>query len=373
MVGIRNAVEAGLYRHIFKPMAFRLDPEQVHDQIVSLGEWLGQHPVGRGLTQACFDYQHPLLATRLGSLHLRNPIGLAAGFDKNARLTQILPAVGFGFMEIGSVTARPCAGNPKPRLYRLPKSQALVVNYGLMNDGCEAIAHRLAEQDLLIPVGTSIAPTNDFQTADYEAAIEDYTISYRELTDIGQYTTLNLSCPNTTQDRPFMEPKKLARLLKSVSAIPSVKPIYLKLSPDTQPETLADIITVAIAHKVEGLIISNLTKNRTNPEVKQRLSDTIIPAAGGISGKVVAPLADEMIARARKLAHDKLVIIGCGGVFTAQDAYRKIRLGANAIQLATGMIFGGPQTISSINSGIVKLLKQDGCTNLEQIVGIDTE
>ena len=270
-------------------------------------------------------------------------------------------------MEVGSVTARPCAGNPKPRLFRLPKSGALVVNYGLMNDGSDAISARLKHAAFAVPVGVSLAPTNDAQTMEYKEAIKDYLYSYKAFAQTGSYTTLNLSCPNTCNDQPFTDPAKLKELLEEVAQIPSKKPLFLKLSPDLPFDRLDQLLEVAVSGGVRGVICSNLTKKRDNSAIKEK----DIPAKGGISGRVVGELSDQMIAHVARQWGKKLIIIGCGGVFTPEDAYRKIRLGATLIQMVTGMIYEGPQAISTINSGLVSLLKRDGFDSIHQAIGVD--
>ena len=167
------SVSGAVYKRVAKPLFFRKDPEDVHDAVTRVGEFLGGNGVTRFLTCAAFAYEDPSLEQRVAGIDFPNPVGLAAGFDKDARLVDIMPSVGFGFMEIGSVTGEPCKGNPRPRLWRMPNSRALVVNYGLKNDGCEAIAARLAGRTFGVPLGTSVAKTNCEATADAEKGIED--------------------------------------------------------------------------------------------------------------------------------------------------------------------------------------------------------
>jgi len=335
--------------------------------MTNAGSRLGGTALTRGLTKLAFLYKNAALEQELLGIHFPNPIGLAAGFDKNAHLVDIMPSVGFGWMEVGSITARPCAGNPKPRLQRLPSIEALVVYYGLMNDGCDRIKERLQAKRLRIPVGTSIAPTNDEQTMDYRKAIEDYAYSYRELAEIGSYTTLNLSCPNTCNDQPFIDPVRLGELLRAITAITTSKPIFLKLSPDLTDAQLDAILEVAKKHGVAGIICTNLSKKRTSP----LLEGLDVPEHGGLSGKVVAEKSDAMISHIATRWPGDFIIVGCGGVYSAEDAYRKIKLGASLIQMVTGMIYQGPQVIGQINQGLVELLHRDGYHSLHQAVGVD--
>ncbi len=356
-----------IYKHIFKPVAFALDPEFVHDWILKAGIFLGKSKTGRTLTKKIFHYDSPSLEQTILGIHFTNPIGLAAGFDKNAELTNILPEVGFGFAEVGSVTGEPCAGNPGKRLWRLPKSESLLVYYGLKNDGAEVIAKRLSNLKFRIPIGTSIAKTNSPATVNLEGGITDYVKAYKLLANIGSYTTINISCPNTYGGQPFTDTIRLDALLTKIDYIASPKPIFIKLSPDIEVSDIDALLDVVDKHKIHGIICSNLTKNRTNPNIKE----INIPDTGGMSGKVVEELSNQLIAHVYKRSGKRYVIIGCGGVFTAEDAYKKIRLGASLIQLITGMIYQGPQIIGEINRGLVRLLAHDGYSNIAQAVGVD--
>ncbi len=370
ILDIRGKSTAWTYRHIFKPIAFRLDPEKVHDSVTSLGASLGRLGLTRSLTEALFSYRHTHLEQTIAEMKFTNPVGLAAGFDKNARLINILPAVGFGFAEIGSITARPCAGNPKPRLHRLPDARGLIVNYGLFNDGSQAIAARLAHEAVRYPLGISLAPTNDARTATIDAAIDDYLTSFDRLAPLAGYITLNLSCPNTTHDQPFRDPANLTRLLRAISEHPTKRPIFLKLSPDLSVEELDRLIDCARGYGVTGLIISNLTKDRARPGVNDKLGAKT-EYTGGLSGKFTERLANELLKHAYQKTRGSIVLIGCGGIFSAEDAYRKIRLGASLVQLATGMIFMGPQLIGQINQGLVALLRRDHLHSITDAIGLD--
>ncbi|MGE5297875.1 MAG: quinone-dependent dihydroorotate dehydrogenase [Acidobacteriaceae bacterium] len=365
---IKTILINAAYKKILKPLAFKLDAEYVHDRFTGVGKTLGKSKIGKNLTHWLFDYEHPALNQKILGIKFRNPVGLAAGFDKNGFLTDILPEVGFGFAELGSVTGEPCEGNPKPRLWRLKQSGSLVVYYGLKNDGCEAISKRLKGRQFKIPIGISIAKTNSPKTAERSAAIEDYVKAFSVFTDIADYLTVNISCPNAFGGQPFTDAESLDQLLARVDAIPYQKPIFLKLSPDLSDLQIDQIISVSEKHRVNGFICSNLTKNRNNPLIKES-----VPGMGGISGKALDRLSDELIRKVYQKSRGKFVIIGCGGIFTAEDAYRKIRLGSSLVQLITGMIFEGPQAIGNINRGLVRLLKRDGFANVSEAVGVDNK
>lgn len=355
------------YAHVAKPLFFRRDPEDVHDAMTAVGVTLGEHAVTRLLTRALFAYEHPALEQTTLGIRFKNPVGLTAGFDKNAQLLRIMPEVGFGFEEIGSITGEPCEGNPRPRLWRLPKSKGLVVWYGLKNDGCEAVAERLRGFASKIPFGTSVARTNSAATVAQEAGIADYAKAFRAFADIGDYFTVNVSCPNTCGGEPFTSPEALDRLLAALDTIETRKPVFLKLPADISTVELDALIAVADRHRVHGLVISNLTKKRDRATVHQ--GEIAVTDKGGISGRPVAEPANALIAHAYRAAGKRYVIVGVGGIFSAEDAYEKIRLGASLVQLATGMIFEGPQVIGEVNRGLVELMKRDGFANVSEAVG----
>lgn len=367
LVKFRNNISSFLYKNIAKKIFFKLNPERVHERMVLVGKKLGNFTFTRKITAFFFDYRNDFLSQEILGLRFSNPVGLAAGFDKNAEMTEILPAVGFGFGEIGSVTGEPCLGNTKPRLWRLVKSQSIVVNYGLKNDGCEEIAKRLRNKKFGFPLGISIAQTNDLTVDSMEKGVEDYLKSYRAFERIGGYITINISCPNSQNSCSFLNPDNLEKLLERIAIEKKEKPIFIKISPDLGQERIDDIIQLVEKYKIDGLICSNLTKKRD----LKRVVDGNIPVAGGLSGKAVEKLSNDLIRYVYARTQGRFVIIGCGGVFSAEDAYKKIKLGASLIQLITGMIFEGPQVISDINLGLVKLLKKDGYKSITEAVGTD--
>jgi dihydroorotate dehydrogenase len=362
-----------VYRGFLKPLFFLLDPEKVHDSMLAVGFWLGNSTIGRKLTRLVFLYQNPKLSQTIKGIFFSNPIGLAAGFDKDGRLTQILPEVGFGFAEIGSVTGHPCVGNPGRRLWRLKKSKSIVVNYGLKNVGAEVISTALSELTFKIPIGISIAKTNIAATTDEVFGIADYVQAYTYFAEkkVGDYVTINISCPNTCGGQPFLKPDALSRLLAALATVrlkyQDQRPWFIKLAADIYPAMLDGIIDVSRTYQITGFICSNVTKNRHNKKIK----DHDVPDSGGLSGAVVKDLSTNLISYIYKKTGREFIIIGCGGIFSADDAYEKIKAGASLLQLITGMIFQGPQLIAQINQGLVDLLRRDGYTSIEQAVGAD--
>lgn len=359
-----------LYRYVLKELFFLRDPEFVHEHMVRVGCFLGKHAWSRALVRHLFFYRHAALEQTVAGIKFQNPVGVAAGFDKDAYLTQILPEVGFGFEEIGSVTGVGCDGNPRPWLWRLPKSRALVVNYGLKNEGSENIAARLRPLKFKFPLGVSLAKANSPATVEEEQGIADYVKAYQTFlkAGIGDYFTVNISCPNAYGGEPFTDPGKLDRLLAALYAAGWKKPVFIKLPADLPDVQVDALVAVCRKYRITGFICTNLSKDRQNPKINP--ADKL-PEKGGISGKVVQEASDQLIAYLYKKTRGEFVIIGCGGVFNAEDAYRKIRLGASLIQMITGLIFEGPEVVGLINQGLKRFLQCDGFKHISEAVGVD--
>jgi dihydroorotate dehydrogenase len=359
------------YKHLIKPIFFKFDPELVHDRVTNLGQLLGSNFVTRGLISKLFAYQNPVLTQKYYGLTWPNPVGLGAGFDKDANLIQVLPSVGFGFAEIGSVTWEAYAGNPQPRLFRLPKSQALVVYYGLKNLGVHKIVERIKTYlHSNMVVGVSIAKTNCSRTNTDAAGVEDYflTLQYLIEQNVGDYYTINVSCPNTFGGEPFTTAARLEMLLAKLSQLEVTKPVFVKLPINLPIAQFDELLQIAVKYKLTGVVIGNLNKERSSQWIKDLLPDNI---KGGISGKPTWELSNQLIAYTYKHYGDKLKIIGLGGIFSAADAYTKIKLGASLVQLVTGLIYQGPQLIGQINKELVQLLQRDGYSNISQAIGVD--
>ena len=368
-ISFRNKIIAFWYRVLLKPVFFKNDPEIVHDRMIGVGKFLGKFWLFRYITKLKLGYQNKKLRQNILGIDFKNPIGLSAGFDKNVEITDILPSVGFGFAEVGSVTAKKCEGNPKPRLWRLKDSKSLVVYYGLKNDGSEAISERLKKKKFRIPIGISVAMTNCEENLEIKNAIKDYYLAFKRLEKFASYITVNISCPNTLSDQPFIKPQNLDRLFKQLDKIKTAKPVFVKLSPDMQEIEIDKILKILSQHRVDGIICANLTKKRDNPKI----IDSEVPSKGGISGKVVQESSDKLLSYVYKKAGDRFVLMGVGGVSSAEDAYRKIKMGASLIQMITGMVFEGPQIISQINVDLVRLLEKDGYKNISEAIGVDSE
>ena len=360
LIAARNYIVRKKYKWILKPIFFKFDPEVIHDQMTVFLHFLGKYSLTRKMVYFCFGYSNSMLEQNILGINFKNPVGLSAGFDKNATLINIISSLGFGFTEVGSITAKPYDGNQKPRLYRLPKYKTLRINYGLKNLGAEVLHQQMQNGTWILPVGISIAKTNAPETSEINKGIEDYFFTYKTFQNTSTYFTINISCPNTCEEKPiFAKPENFDLLLKRIFSILKTKPVFIKLSPDLPETQLNEILKICQKYPVDGFICTNLTKvNLFNHAGR-----------GGFSGKAVYELSTQMIKKVYKFYNGKKIIIGVGGIFSAEDAYKKIKAGASLVQLITGMIFEGPQLISDINLGLVKLLKADGYKNISEAIG----
>ena len=333
------------------------DPEKTHKRVSIFIKNLPSIPFARSL----FKYENKMLEQNILGLNFKNPVGLAGGFDKNAIMIDGLACFGFGFMEFGAVTHRPYAGNPGKKVVRLPKDKALIINYGLMNDGSKIIVQRIKKKYPFV-VGINIAKTND-PSIKGEQSVEDYFKTYDLFRKKVSYCTLNISCPNTGDGMTFQEPKLFKNLIKRIKDTEKVCPIFVKLS--AEPPKVDQLFEIIKKESlIDGIILTNLSKDRSI--LKTKVSDE---QKGGISGKPVKEKSQKLVEEAYKSFKSKKIIIGCGGIFNAEDAYERIKGGANLLQLVTGFIYGGPFTIKKINQGLVKLLKEDGYSNISDAIG----
>lgn len=369
MIKIISSSSRILYGHIAKPILFKNDPEKVHDTTVKLANFSKKHRPLRYAINKSYAYNNPILTQKIDGLDFKNPIGLAAGWDKDANTIGLMPSLGFGFAEVGSITKYAYAGNDGTRLWRLPKSKSILVYYGLKNEGVDIIAPRIKSQPVPIIVGTNIARTNSKDCSDDAVSIKDYAYSFEKLAKIGDYFTVNISCPNTFGGQPFHDKKRLEALLIELDKIPTKKPVYIKVSPDISLAERQNIARLSFKHNVQGFICGNLTKSRENHSIR----DSGIPDFGGLSGMVVQKISDELVSDMYQLTKGRKTIIGLGGVFTAEDAYRKIKLGASLVQMLTGLIYQGPQVVGQINYDLSKLIQKDGYDNISDAIGSQTK
>ncbi len=349
---------------------FLIDPEIIHDNMVRLGEILGKIWPIKVISNLICNPPYPSLTQNLAGISFKTPVGLAAGFDYEARLTQILYTLGFSFQSIGTITHQACAGNSKPRLGRLPLSKSLLVNKGFRNPGAKAVIRKLAGLTFHNPVGISIGQTNTNRVYTRASVMDDILGSFRlfEKSSVAhQYYELNISCPNLKTAFDFYNPKNLDYLLSEIDALELTRPVFIKM-PISEPDAvILELLKVITKHSPVGVIIGNLHKDRLDPAIVPSERQGLGP--GNLSGKATFNRSNHLIALTYRHFHSKLLIIGCGGVFTPEDAYLKIQLGASLIQLITGMIFQGPQLVAQLNYGLAELVAADGYKSVSQAVG----
>ena len=362
LFGLKRKVNDSVYSYCVKPICFSQDPEKVHKFFIASGKKLGNNRAGKKMIKGMFNYQNDILRQNILGIHFRNPIGLSAGFDKNAELLNIMGDIGFGFVEVGSVTARQCDGNSGIRLKRIPEKKGIWVNFGLNNNGAEEINSRLKQGTYEIPFGVSIARTNCAEVAETSEGIKDYVRSFEifKKSGVGNYITINISCPNAFGGQPFSNPERYELLMKEVVKVGVKKPIFIKMSPDLDLKDLDKIIKISDKYGVSGFICSNLKKEKGK-------------ITGGFSGKIVEAKSDDLLEYIYKKTKGKKILVGVGGIFSAEDVYKKIRLGANLVQLVTGMIYQGPALIGQINYDLASLLKRDGFGSIAEARGIDVK
>ncbi len=344
-----------------------LDPEFAH-RIGFAAAWIGDQIIPRYI-QKSFEYEHPILEQRIWGMDFPNPVGLAAGCDKNGLLLSFWQRLGFGHIEIGSVTLNPSAGNPKPRLFRIPEDRAIINRLGLPSKGARKVAQRLLRvSDHKIPVGINIARTD---TGD--SVVEDYSRCVGYLLPHAKYLTINISCPNTEGGKILEVIDLLDALLSRLSQqVGKQVPILLKLSPpetskvvyDSQPEA---ILETAMSHEINGFVVCNTAEDRAGLATNKGRLNKI--GHGGLSGPPIHHRSIQMIKYVRANVGSDYPIIGVGGVSCARDVYSMICAGASLVQLYTALVYEGPALIKKIKQDLVKLLQSDGHTSVTSAIG----
>lgn len=359
-----------IYRRAVRPLLFTQDAETAHERTIELLASINalQFPVGSGV------YTHARLQTEIAGLTFPNPIGLAAGCDKNARAVSIWPRFGFGFVEVGTVTAQPQAGNPRPRVFRVPEHGALVNRLGFNSEGSEAVAKRLAllrrhSRAVSVPLGVNIGKTK-LVTED-QAVLEDYATSFRRLSRLADFVVVNVSSPNTPGLRQWQEKDKLSTLLSMLMeeaqrlarkrGMPVV-PIFVKISPDMNDNDMADVVEVTLAQRLAGIVATNTTLSR-NGALQQ------VENNGGLSGRPLRTRATEVMRFLYRHTQGKIPLIGVGGIASAQDAYERFQAGASLVQFYTALVYEGPGLPRRINQGLLELMARDGIQHISEVIG----
>tara|TARA_R110002124_G_scaffold56548_14_gene159414 strand:- start:4549 stop:5607 length:1059 start_codon:yes stop_codon:yes gene_type:complete len=315
-----------------------------------------------GLGPRQFSRDPAILATRVAGLDLTNPLGLAAGFDKNAEAPDALLAAGFGFVELGAVTPRAQDGKPRPRIFRLAPDRAVINRMGFPNQGLDPFEARLRRRQ----GRGGIVGVNLGANLDSEDRVADYVTCLERLKDLAQFFTVNISSPNTPGLRNLQAHGALDELLGAVAQVGCQAPVFLKIAPDIADEDVGPIIDAIARHGLDGIIVSNTTIQRPDS-----LSSKHMGEGGGLSGPPIFARSTELVRQFRRGAGPDLAIIGVGGIDSADTAYAKIRAGANAIQLYTGLVYHGPGLVQRIKSGLVKRLQADGFVSVAEAVGVD--
>lgn len=355
-----------MYKHLIRPVMFRLSADYAHESTVKFGSAVSKSKSILKVVQSLYEYSDPSLEQNILGLKFPNPIGLAAGFDKNGTLAPLMQSLGFGFVEVGSITANPSTGNPKPRSFRLQEDESLINRLGLNNDGVHTISRRLKKLKLGIPLGINIAKTHN-PAITGQKAIDDYKTSFDELKEIGDYITINISCPNTSEGKTFEEPETLDQLLTSleIEKDSMLAPVLIKFSVDLKDEHLEELVSVCESHTISGYVACNTSQYRDDLMTPVKKLSRI--GSGGLSGKAIRQRSTEMIRKIRTLSKGTKLIIGVGGISSGNDAIEKLKAGADILQIYTGMIYEGPAIVKRINKEISEHLKQNGYKHVYEL------
>jgi dihydroorotate dehydrogenase len=363
-----------LYQALVRPWLFHGDPEAAHEQALNLAASLGRCRLARDAVETVFAFDNQRLHQTIFGIKFANPVGLAAGYDKNALGLEFWPALGFGFVEVGSVTLHAQPGTEPPRLFRQVEQRALINRMGFNNDGAEVIVTRIPRPPHRIPIGVNVGKNRD---VDLAHAGQNYAATIDKFRDRADFFVINISSPNTPGLRKLQDKEMRDELLSEISGgrgsrraahnpdgspggSPSKQlPILLKIAPDLTFDQIDDVLTLIEKHKLAGIVATNTT------------IDHPVPPEGGLSGAPLRARATECIRHIRRQTNGKLSIIGVGGIFTAEDAYEKIRAGAALIEVWTGMIYEGPAIVRNINRGLLRLLDRDGFGSIAEAVGTE--
>jgi dihydroorotate dehydrogenase len=346
------------YNNIIRPLLFKLSPETAHElgiEAMKLGLSSWAVPAGEAANFGEIE--------RFG-LKFKSPLGMAAGFDKNGVVVNQLGALGFGFVEVGTVTFDPQKGNEKPRLFRLPNDNALINRLGFNNEGTARVMERLKKIEPNCILGVNIGKNKDVPN---EEAVENYLRSFDLVSDVADYIAVNISSPNTPGLRELQKAEHLEELLGALqkrNREHSFAPLLVKIAPDLTESEIEAIVDICVSKEISGIIATNTTIRREG-----LVSDTREIGAGGLSGKPLQKRSNEVISKIFKYSGGKLPIIGVGGVFSAEDAFEKIAAGACLVQAYTGFIYGGPSFARDINAGLERILRDKGFKTIDEAVG----
>jgi dihydroorotate dehydrogenase len=360
-----------MYR-LVRGILFAMEPEAAHELTIELLKRVERTPLAKSILRSVYGFQDQKLELTLWGIRFPNPVGMAAGFDKNAEVFHALAALGFGFVEVGTITPLAQPGNDKPRLFRLPQHKVIINRMGFNNHGAYAASQNLIDYRYAgIPIGINIGKN---KITPNEEAASDYLKCMDALYPYGHYFVINISSPNTPNLRDLQETESLRSLLRAVRGKAKelemrgaeAKPILLKVAPDMADEQMRDVVQAAVEEGASGIIATNTTLAREAVAGHPHAAET-----GGLSGH---PLEERSTAWVREIYQEvggKVPIIGVGGIFNGEDAYRKIRAGASLVQVYTGMVYQGPGIARQINKQLLHLMERDGFTHIQQAIGVD--
>jgi dihydroorotate dehydrogenase len=342
-----------MYKFLLRPIFFLFDPERVHYFVFSMIRLLNAVPGFPWLNRKLFLVNDKRLERKVFGLTFKNPVGIAAGFDKNAVLYNQLESYGFGFLEVGTATPKPQIGNPKKRLFRLKKDQALINRMGFNNWGAEAIAHNLLNRKTSLIVGGNIGKNT---ATPNDEALSDYVFNFETLHDVVDYFVVNVSCPNVKDLTKLQDTDFLMELLNTLKVLngkkKKPKPILLKIAPDLNDSQLDEIIEIVAQTKIDGVIATNTTTSREGLVTPAQEVQAI--GNGGLSGKPLTKRSTEVIRYLAQKSNKAFPIIGVGGIHSVEDAIEKLDAGADLLQIYTGFIYEGPKLVRDINRAILK-------------------
>ena len=339
-----------IYKKLLKPLLFKTDAEKAHEWALSIASKTNNSAFLQTLAKTIYNENNANLEQELFGLKFPNPIGLAAGFDKNGTTPKAMEAIGFGFVEIGSITAKPSDGNPKPRAFRIPKDHSLINRMGLNNEGADAITERLSSLELNIPLGVNIAKTND-ASIHGDAALKDYLYSYEKAQPVADYITINISCPNTGEGKTFEDPGALKDLLSALEPQKEErKPSLVKFTVDIDKSGLEKLVQICEDFGIDGYVATNTSSVRNHLNTSEEELNRI--GNGGLSGRAIQKRSTQVVKWLAEITQQEKPIIGVGGIDDSQAANEKLQAGASLIQLYTGMVYEGPGLVSKIKKDL---------------------
>lgn len=355
-----------LYKAAVRPLLFKLPADKAHDLTLDIAGFANRSRLICSTIKQIYCRDYPELRQNIWGLTFNSPVGVAAGFDKNGHTMHLMESMGFGFMEVGSITANASTGNPLPRSWRLPEDRSLINRLGLNNDGAKTVVKRLNNREAKFPIGVNIAKTHNPDISG-QAALDDYKFSLDLAKPVSDYITINISCPNTEEGKTFEDPELLNQLLSylNIGKDASDPPVLIKFSVDLSSSNLSELLEVTESFAVSGYVATNTSaareKLKTDPGSIKKIG------RGGLSGRAISDKSTKIISQLSDYTKGEKTIIGVGGIFTAADAIEKIKAGADLIQLYTGMVYEGPSIAKSINRGILEYMREHNLDHVYQI------